>query len=120
MYEISLRVVLRYRPAMLVLFVVVLFGTVRMYEIVPTGFIPDQDNDTISVNLRAAQGTSFYDMSKWTQQIADIEAEKRIDFVLIENALCRAGRNAFRPGLSAGGSRGVPFRRHRGFGGIGR
>ena len=43
-----------------------------MYQIIPTGFIPDQDNDTISVGLRAAQGTSFYDMAKWTQQIADI------------------------------------------------
>jgi HAE1 family hydrophobic/amphiphilic exporter-1 len=72
LYEVSLRVVLRYRPVMLGLFVVVLVATVHMYKIIPTGFIPDQDNDTISVNLRAAQGTSFFDMSKWTQQIADI------------------------------------------------
>ena len=24
------------------------------------------------VNLQAAQGTSFYDMAKWTRQVADI------------------------------------------------
>ena len=28
----------------------------------PKGFIPDQDNDSLNVNLQAAQGTSFYDM----------------------------------------------------------
>jgi HAE1 family hydrophobic/amphiphilic exporter-1 len=71
-YELSLGLVLRYRAVMLVVFAGVLVATVRMYEIIPTGFIPDQDNDTISVNLRAAQGTSFFDMSRWTRQIADI------------------------------------------------
>ncbi|OLB62236.1 MAG: acriflavine resistance protein B [Acidobacteria bacterium 13_2_20CM_2_66_4] len=71
-YERSLRVVLRFRLAMLVVFVVVLAATVRMFSIVPTGFIPDEDRDSMFVNLQAAQGTSFYDMSKWTQQVADI------------------------------------------------
>ena len=33
-----------------------------MFGIVPKGFIPDQDNDSLNVNLQAAQGTSFYDM----------------------------------------------------------
>ena len=71
-YERSLRMVLRFRPVMLVVFVGVMLATFHMYQIIPTGFIPDQDNDTISVGLRAAQGTSYYDMSKWTQQVADI------------------------------------------------
>src|SRR5476651_2572354 len=61
-YEWSLGVVLRHRLAMLVLFVVVLFGTVRMFGIVPKGFIPETDNDNINIQLRAAQGTSFYKM----------------------------------------------------------
>ena len=71
-YERSLGVVLRHRPVMLVVFVAVLVATVQMFRIIPTGFIPDQDNDSMSVNLRAAQGTSFYDMARWTQQVADI------------------------------------------------
>jgi hydrophobic/amphiphilic exporter-1 (mainly G- bacteria), HAE1 family len=71
-YERSLRVVLRFRLAMLVVFVVVLAATVRMFGIVPTGFIPDEDRDSMFVNLQAAQGTSFYDMATWTQQVADI------------------------------------------------
>ena len=61
---------------MLAVFVAVLIATVHMYNIIPTGFIPDQDNDTVSVGLMAAQGTSYYDMSKWTQQVADIVIKK--------------------------------------------
>src|SRR5262245_51599911 len=71
-YDWSLRLVLRFRPVMLVLFFAVLGATVYMYKIVPTGFIPDEDRDSMFVNLQAAQGTSFYDMAKWTQQVADI------------------------------------------------
>jgi HAE1 family hydrophobic/amphiphilic exporter-1 len=71
-YERSLALVLRYRPAMLVLFVAVFLATVHMYNIIQTGFIPDQDNDTLFVGLRAATGTSYYDMAKWTQQVSDI------------------------------------------------
>src|SRR5438132_11173415 len=53
-YRWSLGVVLRHRFAMLVVFVAVLFATVHMYNIVPKGFIPDQDNESMSVNLQAA------------------------------------------------------------------
>jgi HAE1 family hydrophobic/amphiphilic exporter-1 len=71
-YEWSLGHVLRHRVVMLGVFVAVAFATVRMFNIIPTGFIPDQDNDSMFVNLQAAQGTSYYDMSKWTQQVADV------------------------------------------------
>jgi HAE1 family hydrophobic/amphiphilic exporter-1 len=71
-YEWSLGLVLRHRAAMMAVFVAVLIATVQMFKIIPTGFIPDQDNDSMFVNLQAAQGTSYYDMSRWTQQVADI------------------------------------------------
>jgi hydrophobic/amphiphilic exporter-1 (mainly G- bacteria), HAE1 family len=71
-YKWSLGVVLRHRMAMLVVFVVVLAGTVRMYSVVPKGFIPDQDNDQMNINIRAAQGTSYYDMAAGGQRVADI------------------------------------------------
>src|SRR3954462_13091809 len=70
-YERSLAAVLRHRAIMLAVFVAVAAATVRMFNIIPTGFIPDQDNDSMFVNLQAGQGTSYYDMSKWTQQVAD-------------------------------------------------
>jgi HAE1 family hydrophobic/amphiphilic exporter-1 len=72
MYEWSLGLVLRHRVVMLAVFVGVLFATVEMFNIVPKGFIPDQDNDTLNINLRAAQGTSFYEMSGYGQKVAAI------------------------------------------------
>ena len=71
-YRWSLGVVLRHRVAMLVIFVAVLVATVRMYSVVPKGFIPDQDNDTLNINLRAAQGTSFYEMTTAGRRVAEI------------------------------------------------
>jgi HAE1 family hydrophobic/amphiphilic exporter-1 len=71
-YQWSLGVVLRHRLAMLAVFAGVLAATIHMFNIIPTGFIPDQDNDSMFVNLQAAQGTSYYDMAKWTQQVADV------------------------------------------------
>ena len=71
-YKWSLRIVLRHRFAMLAVFTGVLIATVQMYRIIPTGFIPDQDNDSLFVNMRAAQGTSYYDMAKWGQQVGDV------------------------------------------------
>src|SRR6516162_900914 len=55
-YRWSLGVVLRHRVAMVVVFLAVLAGTVHMYGVVPKGFIPDQDNDFLFINMRAAQG----------------------------------------------------------------
>ena len=72
LYERSLTRVLRHRAIMMAVFAGVLVATIQMYRIVPTGFIPDQDNDTLFVSLRAAQGTSYYDMAAWTRQISDI------------------------------------------------
>src|SRR3954451_12987303 len=71
-YEWSLALVLRHRVVMLAVFVAVAAATVHMFNIIPTGFIPDQDNDSMFVNLQAQQGTSYYDMAKWTQQVADV------------------------------------------------
>ena len=43
-----------------------------MFAIVPKGFIPDQDNDSMNINLRAAQGTSYFEMVKNARQVAEI------------------------------------------------
>jgi HAE1 family hydrophobic/amphiphilic exporter-1 len=99
-YEKSLGVVLRHRVAMLVVFFVVLGATVRMFNIIPTGFIPDQDNDSMFVNLQAAQGTSYYDMARWTQQAADIVIQNKY----VDSFLASVGSG---PGGGGGGSGGA-------------
>ena len=72
MYGRSLGVVLRHRIVMLVIFAGVLWATMHMFVVVPKGFIPDTDNDTLNINMRAAQGTSFYDMVKYVENVADV------------------------------------------------
>ena len=71
-YRWSLGVVLRHRVVMLAVFVVVLGATVHMYGVVPKGFIPDQDLDQMNINIRAAQGTSYYDMAAAGRSVAEI------------------------------------------------
>ena len=71
-YKWSLGGVLRHRFVMVIVFVGVLAGTVFMYGLVPKGFIPDEDKDFLFINMRAAQGTSFYDMSAGVLKAAEI------------------------------------------------
>ena len=71
-YDSSLQVVLRHRVLTMATFVAVLAGTVYMFEIVPKGFIPDQDTDQLAVTTEAEQGTSFYQMAMYQQMVADI------------------------------------------------
>ena len=71
-YARSLKIVLRHRAAMLVVFGAVLWLTIHMFGIVPTGLIPETDNDSLTVGLRAAQGTSFYEMVNYTQRVAGV------------------------------------------------
>jgi HAE1 family hydrophobic/amphiphilic exporter-1 len=84
-YERSLRVVLRHRMAMLVLFGAVMWATIHMYGVVPKGFIPDSDNDFLFINLRAAQGTSYYAMVDTTQHVAEaVNKNPYIDAMMVQ------------------------------------
>jgi hydrophobic/amphiphilic exporter-1 (mainly G- bacteria), HAE1 family len=71
-YRVTLRWVLHHRPVMLGMFFLVLGTTVYFYMIVPKGFIPDTDNDTFNVQTEAAQGTSYYQMVRYQDQIARV------------------------------------------------
>ena len=83
-YERSLTVVLRHRLAMLVSFFAVLGATVYAYGKVPKGFIPDTDNDTLNVNIRAAQGTSFYEMVNYVERVSkELNANPNIDAMMV-------------------------------------
>ncbi len=74
-YDISLQWVLRHRPVMAVVFFVVLGSTVYMYDKVPKGFIPDQDQDRVSIVAEAVQGTSYYKMIEYKDKLAAVLAK---------------------------------------------
>ena len=74
-YDVTLKIALRHRFAMMVSFVLVLGATMYMFMKIPKGFIPDQDTDQLTVYTEAAQGTSFYQMVTYEQKIADAVAQ---------------------------------------------
>jgi len=71
-YERSLGWVLRHRPVMAVLFVVLLVATGYLYVAVPKGFIPDQDSDSLRVTTEAAEGTSYQQMARLQERVNQI------------------------------------------------
>jgi len=71
-YERSLRWVMAHRPVALVFSAAILVATGILFRIVPTGFIPSQDNGQISVTTEAAQGTSFDAMVRHQRAVAAI------------------------------------------------
>ena len=73
-YDRSLQLALRFRPAVMATFVIVLAATGYMFIKIPNGFIPDQDTDQLQVYTEAAQGTSYYQMLQYQQRIADVVA----------------------------------------------
>ena len=91
-YARSLRMVLRHRMAMLLVFGGVLYLTIHMYGVVPKGFIPDTDNDALFVNLRAAQGTSYYEMVGTVEKVADaLNKNPYIDGMMVNTGGGSAG-----------------------------
>jgi HAE1 family hydrophobic/amphiphilic exporter-1 len=71
-YGRSLRVALRFRLVVLGVFVLVLFATFEAFVSAPKGFIPEQDDDTVNVTLRAAQGTAFDEMAGDVKMVGDV------------------------------------------------
>src|SRR4029077_2225021 len=97
-YAVSLKWVLGHRPVMLAMFVAVLLITVDLYMVVPKGFIPDTDNDNFSINVEAAQGTSYYQMVKYQQLVSSIVVQDPD----IESFYSSTGGNFFGPSGASG------------------
>jgi HAE1 family hydrophobic/amphiphilic exporter-1 len=71
-YDRTLQVVLRHRPATLLMAAAVLAGTGALLVVVPKGFIPEQDTDQIAVTTEAAQGTAYDKLVEYQGQVAEI------------------------------------------------
>ncbi len=74
LYERTLAWVMVRRPATVVFSVLVLIGTVVLWQLVPKGFIPSEDQDQLRGTTEAAEGTSFDAMMRYQQSAAAILA----------------------------------------------
>ena len=72
LYGLTLHWVLAHRPVMLLTFLAVIGATAYLYVAVPKGFIPDTDNDQFNVQMQAQQGTSYYQMVKYGERVANV------------------------------------------------
>jgi HAE1 family hydrophobic/amphiphilic exporter-1 len=71
-YGASLRFVLRHKLATMVVSVAMLVGTYQLYQVVPKGFIPAEDDGRINGSVEAIEGTGFQVMSDKVYQVAMI------------------------------------------------
>ncbi len=74
-YDVSLKAVLRYRPATMIFFFAVLAATLYLFVRIPKGFVPNQDTDQIAAVTEAEQGTSYTKMVEYQKAIADVIAQ---------------------------------------------
>jgi hydrophobic/amphiphilic exporter-1 (mainly G- bacteria), HAE1 family len=72
LYAWTLRGVIRFKFAMLLVAVGTLVATVYLYRLVPTGFIPSTDTDSITGQIQYAQDASYDVMEKSTFAFAQI------------------------------------------------
>jgi HAE1 family hydrophobic/amphiphilic exporter-1 len=74
-YDVTLQWALRYRALTLGVSGIVFVLTLVLFVKIPKGFIPDQDTDQLSMYTEAAQGTSFFQMRDYQQEIAEIVSQ---------------------------------------------
>jgi HAE1 family hydrophobic/amphiphilic exporter-1 len=72
MYDRCLRVVLRHRMATMAASVLILVGTVYLYQAIPKGFLPAEDDGTVNGTVEAVQGVSYEVLTQKVRQVADI------------------------------------------------
>jgi HAE1 family hydrophobic/amphiphilic exporter-1 len=75
-YEAGLRWVLRRRVLTLGFSAVILAATVWLFLIVPKGFIPNEDQGQVFINIEGQQGIGFEDLVKHQLQAAAIVAKE--------------------------------------------
>ncbi len=71
-YEVSLGWVLNHRPVMLLVFVGVIGSTVYLYDLVPKGFIPESDTDSLMGGTEMQVGTSYEAMRVQQQRVISV------------------------------------------------
>jgi len=72
LYARTLRWSLRWRPVTLGISFLLIGLTVWLFLRIPKGFIPSEDTGQIFTVTEARQGTSFYEMFRYQQQVAEI------------------------------------------------
>ena len=71
-YAGSLRFVLRHKLATMAASALLLWGTVELYNAVPKGFVPSEDDGLITGSVEVVEGTGYPVLAEKVQQVAQI------------------------------------------------
>jgi hypothetical protein len=100
-YEWTLKIVLRHSLTTVLVLLLLACVTVYLFTVVPKGFIPSDDNGTLTASTEAAQGISFQDMMRHQQALADI--------IQRDPNVATVGSTAGAGGRNSGGNTGTVF-----------
>jgi HAE1 family hydrophobic/amphiphilic exporter-1 len=75
LYDWSLTLSLRFRAITMAVSIALLVGTVYLFQLVPKGFLPSEDQGKFQVSTEAIQGIGFDEMVRHQQQVADIVSQ---------------------------------------------
>ena len=82
-YDRCLRVVLRHKPATMLVSLLLVVGTVYLYEAIPKGFLPSEDIEQFNGTTEAIEGISFDAMVEHQKQVAEvIAADPAVAYVM--------------------------------------
>jgi len=91
-YEYTLQKALRHSFATMVVAVLLLGGTIYIFETMPTGFIPSQDSGLIFGVTMAGQDVSFDSMTQRTKALSDIlQADPNVQVAMAFNGEGNSG-----------------------------
>jgi len=74
LYDRSLRVVLRHKPATMLVSLLLVLGTIYLYDAIPKGFLPSEDIEQFNGTTEAIEGISFDAMVDHQKRVAEIIA----------------------------------------------
>jgi len=75
LYDWTLRASLRFHPVTMALSIALLVGTWFLFQAVPKGFLPSEDQGRFTISTEAVQGINLEEMTRHQLQAADIIAK---------------------------------------------
>jgi len=74
-YDHCLLAVLRHKPASMIASLLLVAGTIYLYDVIPKGFLPSEDIEQFNATTEAIEGISFDAMVEHQKQVAEIIAK---------------------------------------------
>ena len=71
-YDWTLRLSLKYKALTMGISIALLVGTVYFFKIIPTGFLPIEDQGRLNINVEAAEGIGFDEMTAKMLAVGEI------------------------------------------------